>query len=94
MRSVADRECFGDSRVINSACNELWLWHGTKPDTADILAELGARREGSRPLLVGFAAETSDPDTAGPAKLDAKGCDLIVEAVFEIVIQEIVKIER
>ena len=41
VRSVADRECFGDSRVINSACNELWLWHGTKPDTADILAEEG-----------------------------------------------------
>src|SRR4029079_17511701 len=29
--------------------------------TPDILAELGSRRQGSRPVLVGFAAQTGDP---------------------------------
>lgn len=44
--------------------------------TADILAELGAAK-GER-VLVGFAAETGDLETAGRAKLRAKGLDLIV----------------
>ncbi len=42
----------------------------------DILAELGAR--GGRAVLVGFAAETSDVETNAKAKLEAKGCDLVV----------------
>jgi phosphopantothenoylcysteine decarboxylase/phosphopantothenate--cysteine ligase len=47
--------------------------------TTDILAELGARRGGSRrPLLVGFAAQTGDPVPAARRKLDAKQVDLIV----------------
>jgi len=46
--------------------------------TTDILAALGATREGGRPLLVGFAAETGDPLAAARAKLAAKHCDLIV----------------
>ncbi len=45
--------------------------------TDDVLAGLGARGA-DRPLLVGFAAETSDLDEAGPAKLAAKGCHLVV----------------
>jgi phosphopantothenoylcysteine decarboxylase/phosphopantothenate--cysteine ligase len=47
--------------------------------TADILGELGTRR-GSAPLpvLVGFAAETGDPDGRGREKLVAKSVDLIV----------------
>lgn len=51
----------------------------------DILAELiGARGEGRlrTGLLVGFAAETGDPDTTvlehGRSKLARKGCDLLV----------------
>jgi phosphopantothenoylcysteine decarboxylase / phosphopantothenate---cysteine ligase len=45
----------------------------------DILAELGARRDGAqRPVLVGFAAETDDVEANGLAKLEAKGADLLV----------------
>ena len=47
----------------------------------DILAELGAlRREGGAgpAALVGFAAETEDPEAEAVRKLRAKGCDLVV----------------
>ena len=54
----------------------------------DILAELGAaRREGAEPragqgqgpaVLIGFAAETDDPEAEALRKLDEKRCDLIV----------------
>ena len=48
----------------------------------DILAELGAARAadpGSGPaVLVGFAAETGDPEGEAIRKLEAKQCDLIV----------------
>jgi phosphopantothenoylcysteine decarboxylase/phosphopantothenate--cysteine ligase len=44
--------------------------------TPDILAELGAER-GDR-VLVGFAAETTDVEAAGRAKLERKGADVIV----------------
>ena len=46
--------------------------------TPDILAELGARRAGSAPVLVGFAAQTGDPLPAARRKLDSKRVDLIV----------------
>ena len=47
--------------------------------TPDILAELGAHRgEGTRPVLVGFAAQTGDPVPAARRKLAAKRVDLIV----------------
>jgi hypothetical protein len=46
--------------------------------TPDILAELGTRRQGSRPVLVGFAAQTGDPVPAAGRKLAAKQVDLIV----------------
>lgn len=42
----------------------------------DILAGLG--RLSPRPLLVGFAAETGELERVAPAKLAAKGCDLLV----------------
>lgn len=42
----------------------------------DILAELGARAR--RGVLVGFAAETTNVEANARAKLDDKGCDLIV----------------
>ena len=44
--------------------------------TPDILRELGERK-GDR-ILVGFAAETSDLETAGRGKLHAKHLDLVV----------------
>ena len=47
--------------------------------TMDILASLGAwRGERSRPLLIGFAAQTGDPVPAARRKLQAKQVDLIV----------------
>jgi phosphopantothenoylcysteine decarboxylase / phosphopantothenate---cysteine ligase len=64
----------------------------TRPDEApsielvrnpDILAGLvRARGEGTRPVIVGFAAETGDASGSvldhGRAKLERKGCDLLV----------------
>jgi phosphopantothenoylcysteine decarboxylase/phosphopantothenate--cysteine ligase len=44
--------------------------------TPDILRELGAARDDL--VLVGFAAETDDLETAGRAKLEAKALDLVV----------------
>ena len=46
--------------------------------TPDILASLGAARSGSRPILVGFAAETGDPIESARGKLARKAVDLIV----------------
>jgi phosphopantothenoylcysteine decarboxylase/phosphopantothenate--cysteine ligase len=48
--------------------------------TPDILAELGARRlaSGTGPLLVGFAAETTDVVARAAAKREQKHVDLIV----------------
>lgn len=44
----------------------------------DILAELGAARVGPRPVLVGFAVETSDLVGYARDKLARKRCDLVV----------------
>ncbi|MCC6749458.1 MAG: bifunctional phosphopantothenoylcysteine decarboxylase/phosphopantothenate--cysteine ligase CoaBC [Deltaproteobacteria bacterium] len=53
-------------------------WTLSLEPTTDILGELGAR-EGRRPLLVGFAAETGpELEAYASAKLAAKGCDLLV----------------
>ncbi len=47
--------------------------------TADILADLGRQRGGgSRPVLVGFAAETGSPVPRAAEKLQRKRVDLIV----------------
>lgn len=50
--------------------------------TVDVLADLKVRREGDRPVIVGFAAETATSDAdllaLGKAKLARKGCDLLV----------------
>jgi phosphopantothenoylcysteine decarboxylase/phosphopantothenate--cysteine ligase len=47
--------------------------------TRDILSDLGsARRDGARPVLVGFAAESGDPLEKGREKLRRKSADLIV----------------
>ena len=47
----------------------------------DILAELGAARrtgDAGPAVLIGFAAETGDPEAEAIRKLEAKRCDLIV----------------
>lgn len=44
----------------------------------DILAELGRKRTGRHPVLVGFAMETQDVAAYGRKKLEAKRVDLIV----------------
>ena len=47
--------------------------------TIDILQELGrARGDATRPVLVGFAAETGDPRARARKKLTGKQVDLIV----------------
>lgn len=72
----------------------------------DILADLGARRAaadsgpGHPAVLIGFAAETGDPEAEAARKLDAKRCDLIVGnrvgpgRVFDRDLTEAVLVER
>jgi phosphopantothenoylcysteine decarboxylase/phosphopantothenate--cysteine ligase len=67
--------------------------------TADILAELGARKGGW--FLVGFAAETQDLHASARAKLAAKGVDLMVandvsraDIGFEAADNEVVLLDR
>ena len=65
--------------------------------TPDILAQLGKMRAGSsRPLLVGFAAETSDVIASARRKQHEKGVDLVVandvsrtDAGFEVDTNEV-----
>jgi phosphopantothenoylcysteine decarboxylase / phosphopantothenate---cysteine ligase len=65
--------------------------------TADILAELGAQRpSGERPLLVGFAAETTDVIASARRKLREKKVDLVIandvsrgDAGFEVDTNEV-----
>ncbi|HEY4156459.1 MAG TPA: phosphopantothenoylcysteine decarboxylase, partial [Polyangiaceae bacterium] len=51
----------------------------------DLLAEIGAARTGTRPLLVGFALETNAADLVGLAreKLTKKSLDLVVANLSE-----------
>jgi phosphopantothenoylcysteine decarboxylase/phosphopantothenate--cysteine ligase len=50
--------------------------------TVDVLADLVQTRVGERPIIVGFAAETASSAhellVAARAKLDRKGCDLLI----------------
>jgi phosphopantothenoylcysteine decarboxylase/phosphopantothenate--cysteine ligase len=74
--------------------------------TVDVLAELVARRDaaGSGQVVVGFAAETGDPDATvldhARAKLARKGCDLLVVnevgegKAFETDVNEVVILGR
>ena len=65
--------------------------------TPDILAELGRQRAGGdRPLLVGFAAETTDVVASARSKRREKGVDLVVandvsrsDAGFEVDTNEV-----
>jgi phosphopantothenoylcysteine decarboxylase/phosphopantothenate--cysteine ligase len=69
--------------------------------TPDILAGLGAARQGGRPVLVGFAAQTGDPVPAARRKLVAKHLDLIVAndvskpgSGFDVETNEVILIDR
>jgi phosphopantothenoylcysteine decarboxylase/phosphopantothenate--cysteine ligase len=44
----------------------------------DIIAEVGEMADGTRPFLVGFAAESDDLEANARSKLRDKGLDLIV----------------
>ena len=46
--------------------------------TPDILAELGSRRAGTSPVLIGFAAESGDPVARAREKMLRKRADFIV----------------
>jgi phosphopantothenoylcysteine decarboxylase/phosphopantothenate--cysteine ligase len=70
--------------------------------TADILAEVGARRKRSRRprVLVGFAAETGNPLAEARKKLAGKGLDLVVAndvtvpgAGFEVATNHVVLVD-
>ncbi|UHC16514.1 bifunctional phosphopantothenoylcysteine decarboxylase/phosphopantothenate--cysteine ligase CoaBC [Methylobacterium currus] len=50
----------------------------TLTENPDILATIARRTEGRPPLVVGFAAETTDVIAHARAKIARKGCDLIV----------------
>jgi phosphopantothenoylcysteine decarboxylase / phosphopantothenate---cysteine ligase len=69
-----------DFRPKDAAAGKLKKDDGTPEvrlePTPDILAELGERPQ--RPYLVGFAAETSDVEANGRAKLARKHADLLV----------------
>ncbi|MBI3275469.1 MAG: bifunctional phosphopantothenoylcysteine decarboxylase/phosphopantothenate synthase, partial [Methylocystis sp.] len=47
-------------------------------ENPDIVARIGARKEGRPTLVVGFAAETNDLIANARAKLERKRCDLMV----------------
>lgn len=54
----------------------------TLEPTVDVLATVCAERDGARPMIVGFAAETATDDahllSLGADKLRRKGCELLV----------------
>jgi phosphopantothenoylcysteine decarboxylase / phosphopantothenate---cysteine ligase len=72
-----------DFRPTNVAASKLKKADGVPvvelTPNPDVLAELGERSgPGESPLLVGFAAETDDPESRGWDKLKRKGADLLV----------------
>jgi phosphopantothenoylcysteine decarboxylase/phosphopantothenate--cysteine ligase len=72
-----------DWRVAETAAGKMKKDGGAVPSLAlvenpDILATVARRREGRPPVVVGFAAETSNVIDYARAKLAKKGCDLIV----------------
>jgi phosphopantothenoylcysteine decarboxylase/phosphopantothenate--cysteine ligase len=72
-----------DWRVAETAAGKMKKDGAAVPSLAlvenpDILATVARRREGRPPVVVGFAAETSNVIDYARAKLAKKGCDLIV----------------
>jgi len=93
-RSVMERKTEADAMILAAAVADYTPISGPQSQkickdqqietirltrTLDILADLGAWRAGqSRPVLVGFAAETEEMLVHARAKLKAKNVDLIV----------------
>lgn len=74
--AVADyRPVTVSTEKIKKTAGELSIALAKNPD---ILAELGAARTGPRPVLVGFAVETTDLVGYAREKLARKRCDLVV----------------
>lgn len=73
-----------DFRPENYAAGKIKKKDGQEPApialvrNPDILAELAAERPRPGQVVVGFAAETDDVLANGRAKLERKGCDLLV----------------
>jgi phosphopantothenoylcysteine decarboxylase/phosphopantothenate--cysteine ligase len=72
-----------DWRVAETAAGKMKKDGGAVPSLAlvenpDILATIARRHEGRPPVVVGFAAETGNVIGYARAKLEKKGCDLIV----------------
>ncbi len=92
--SVMDHAADADAIIMAAAVADYTVQGGARPEkvskdlgtltltltrTRDILAELGQwRADRTRPVLVGFAAETHDVVTRAQTKLDAKRVDLMV----------------
>lgn len=75
---AAEKTKSGKSSGAGGGASEVALALTPNPD---ILAELGSLRQQGRAgpaVLVGFAAETGDPEAEAVRKLRAKGCDLVV----------------
>jgi phosphopantothenoylcysteine decarboxylase/phosphopantothenate--cysteine ligase len=70
----------GDFRPKRAADHKLKKEHGAPElvlePTPDILGDLAEHRAGQ--ILVGFAAETDDVESAGRRKLERKGADILV----------------
>lgn len=64
-----------ERKIKKSSADQLTIELVKNPD---ILAGLGARRTGNKPVLVGFAMETHDLLASARRKLVDKRCDLIV----------------
>jgi len=67
-----------DGALASKKSKDAGAWTLQLAPTRDILGDLGARRKGGRPVLVGFAAQTGDPVPAAQQKLASKQADLIV----------------
>ncbi|MGH3443460.1 MAG: bifunctional phosphopantothenoylcysteine decarboxylase/phosphopantothenate--cysteine ligase CoaBC [Nitriliruptorales bacterium] len=102
---VVKAAAVSDFRPVQAADRKIKKAAGTPEITLepnpDILAELGASRDGDRPVLVGFAAETDDPERHGRQKLEEKRADLVVvndvsasDAGFEVETNRVVVLGR
>ena len=115
--AVLDHAADADAVIMAAAVADYTVRGGARPEklskesdtltltltrTADILAELGRwRADRTRPVLVGFAAETHDVVTRAQTKLGAKRVDLIVandvsraDAGFEVETNATTLVER
>lgn len=67
-----------NEKIKRGSSARLTLELEANPDILATLVERRRARGGEKPLLVGFAAETQALEENARAKLEAKGCDLLV----------------